>query len=175
MERKEKKPFSTMMGLLRAMTREFGSRKTGATLMRIRSTPLRIYVEEYFDDGKGHSGAFTSDCTDVVPEFFERAQCERFISGKLEPGYVSQWEFVITELGEEMYHQRVQFANKILELFPSGEATRACDLQLALHSYRLDEEAIQDILDWLTSERYLDSHEHVGQTFYLLGLRQKVA
>lgn len=176
MARREKGPISTMTGLLRAMTREYGSRKTGAILHRLRSTPLEIYVEEFFDDGKGHSGAFSSEDTPVTEEVFQQAIRERYIGGKLEPGYVSQWEFVITEFGQQTYYERRKIANDSLKFLASGEAM-SFDTAYRMLS-RIDsfsKEVVQDVLDWLISEGYLDSHEHVGQKFYLLGLRQKAA
>lgn len=176
MRRTEEGTVTTMTELLRRMADGgWSSRKVRSSLYRLRSTPSEIGVEEAFDDGKGHSDPITVITKKVDEQLFERALRERYVRGKPEWGYTSDWEFIITELGEEMYHQRVQFANKMLELLPSGEAMRACDLQLALRSYHLSEETVQDILDWLVCEEYLESHEHVGQRFYLLGVQRKVA
>ncbi|HUY05564.1 MAG TPA: hypothetical protein VMV62_02540 [Candidatus Paceibacterota bacterium] len=171
MARREKKPISTMMGLLRAMIREYGSRKTGAILRCIRSTPPEIYVEEFFDDGKGHSGAFTSDRADVVPELFERALHAHYLSGKLEPGYVSDWEFEITDSGRDEYWRRKRIANTSLKLLASGESARFDHLYCSLsHIDSLSEEVAQDILGWLVSEGYVGSHEHAGRPCYFLAM-----
>ena len=69
----------------------------------------KIHVTEYFDDGKGHSGAFTSKDTPVAEEAFLEAQREGFISGKLEPGYISRSCFLLTSLGKE---KRVRLENE---------------------------------------------------------------
>lgn len=170
MAMREDNPISTMMGLLRAMARAYGSRKTGALLRILRSTPPKVFVEEYFDDGKGHSGAFTSDCTDVVPKLFERALVERYVSGVLKPGYVSSCEFAITDFGNDVHHERIQIADGILKELSSGDNVPFEKLLRMFGSYHVPEEAIKDIFDWLVSESYVGSHEHEGRQFCFLAM-----
>jgi hypothetical protein len=169
MARREKKPITTMMGLLRAMTREYGSRKTGAILKRASSTPPEIYVEEYFDDGKGHSGAFTSDRTDVTPELFDRAWQKGYLHGKFEIGYVSDWEFKVTDFGTETYYGMVRFADAVLKRLSSEGALPLEEILIFFHQeYRFPAGSDKDILDWLASEGRVDSHEHAGRQFLFL-------
>lgn len=174
--KKENALCSTMPELLALMTREWGSRKTGAVLHRYRSTPSMLFVREHFDDGKGHSGAFSSEKTPITEEVFQRALDERYISGKLEPGYVSTCEFLITELGKMVHGQFLDMANIALEnLFP-GKGMRACDIApyLIRRFPAATEERAAMVLDELVRRGYTESHMHQEQKFYFR-VQEKVA
>ena len=168
--RKENPVCSTMPELLTLMTREWGSRKTGAVLHRYRFTPSTLFVREHFDDGKGHSGAFTSDDTPVTEEVFQKALDERYISGKLEPGYVSTCEFRITELGGVVHGLLVEMANIALENLHIGEGMRACDIlpYLLGRFPGATEEWAEMVLGELARRGYAEPpYEQGGQKFYL--------
>jgi len=161
-----------MLDLLKRMAPgDWNSRKTGATLRCIRSTPPKVYVEEYFDDGRGHSGAFTSDCTDVAPELFERALREGYITNKPEWGRVSGWEFIISESGERAHEKNVWMTRIVREhLFP-GKGMRASDLRPYLEE--LSEEAIVEILEDLVRRKHAESYSYSPESpkFYLFKRR----
>ncbi len=95
-------PITTVRGLLEALYSDplFGDhRKTGA---RVRCfQPGQPEIIEYYDDGRGHSGAFTSATTPLDREVFQEALHAGFISGVLEPGYVSTIEFEMTDQGKQ--------------------------------------------------------------------------
>jgi hypothetical protein len=94
----EEPPITTMIGLLEALCMDvFSTRKTGARVKSYRSDIINVY--EYFDSGRGHSGAFSQEITPLNREVFDKAKADRYISGVLEPGYVSDVEFELTELG----------------------------------------------------------------------------
>lgn len=103
---RERPPITTIEGLLEALVIEYGSRKYAAKVHRFQSA--KAEVVEYFDDGKGHSGAFTSDTTQLDLAVFQEAIDKRYITGKLEPGYVSKSDFRLTERGEEVHWERVR-------------------------------------------------------------------
>lgn len=91
------------------------SRKTSVELFFCTSDGKRkIHVTEYFDDGKGHSGAFTSRNTPVAEKVFLEARRKGFISGKLEPGYTSRSCFLLTGLGKEE-HVRLENERRVAE------------------------------------------------------------
>lgn len=164
---KEKGPIATMTALLILMANDYGTRKTSATLFRSRfpSAPAKgITIKEYFDDGKGHSGAFTNRVTPVTLDVFEKACAEKYISGQLEPGYVSDWKFSITDLGRRAYVEQKSLADRALNLLYEGKGMRVCDLQPGL---RVSEELIADVLEWLVYEGHAESYEHGEQKFYL--------
>lgn len=145
---------TTMTGFLVAMTREYGSRKTGATLkywgpMTSPERPAEVTIEEYFDDGKGHSGAFWGETRPVLPELFERAKKAYYVSGKLEPGYVSTFEFEITEDGTRARWERWQLFEKVIAKLWEGPV-RARELEF--DEVRLDPpatlELAKDLLEY---------------------------
>ena len=87
----------TVLGaLLDAMYVEMGGRKYNAVTHYFEST-RECKVEEFFDDGKGHSGAFTNNIADVELAVFEEARKKGFITGAPEPGHISKNEFVLTD------------------------------------------------------------------------------
>lgn len=94
--RRNGEKITTLGALLDAMWVEMGSRKYAATITYSPSVP-ECKVEEYFDDGKGHSGAFTSNISAVDTAVFLEAKTKGYVTGKLEPGYVSEIRFVLTE------------------------------------------------------------------------------
>lgn len=166
-KRKEKGPIATLTGLLVLMGSEYGTRKTGATLLYSRlnaATEDEIIIREYFDDGKGHPGAFTDQTTLITREVFERALENRYISGILKPGYVSNWEFSITDFGQRAFAERVPLLDRAVNLLYKGKGMRACDLQLGLP---VPEELVADVLEWLVYDGYAESYEHGEQRFYL--------
>lgn len=81
--------------LMDAMVIDWNSIKTYVEV-RLTSQDM-CEVREHFDDGKGHSGAFTCNTTEVDPLIFLEAQSRGYITGKLMPGFVSKREFVLTE------------------------------------------------------------------------------
>ncbi len=168
--KKEKKVCSTMPELLALMTREYGSRKTGAVLHRYHSTPPLLFVREHFDDGKGHSGAFTSAETPITEEVFQKALEECYISGKLEPGYVSTCEFLVTDLGNLVHAQFVQIGTLARTELHLEEGVRACDiLPLLSRSFpAIVEEVVETVLNELVRRDRAERYEHGGQKFYLL-------
>jgi hypothetical protein len=95
MRRKGEK-ITTLGALLDAMWAEMGSRKYAAKIHYFESIP-ECKAEEFFDDGKGHSGAFTSDIAEVEVAIFEEARTKGYVTGVLKPGYVSKTEFVLTD------------------------------------------------------------------------------
>lgn len=106
--RRKNERITTLGALMSAMTIDWGSRKTYAEIHYVvHQGEVTCRVDEHFDDGKGHSGAFTSTRSDVDVLVFEEAKSKGFITGKLEPGYVSTREFVLTDnkmlLSEEIW------------------------------------------------------------------------
>lgn len=104
----EKPPITTMLDLLDLLYLDplFGDyRKTGAQVQSFQ--PGEAEVRESFDDGNGHSGAFSASTTSLDWNVFQEALGERFITGILKPGYVSRSEFKITVHGrEELFRLR---------------------------------------------------------------------
>lgn len=97
----QKETIETLEKLLGILYPAWSNRgKTHADLVRYRQS--EIFVREYFDDGKGHSGAFSSINTPVAEAVFEQAKTLGYIQGKLKPGYVSSGEFVLSKYGEEV-------------------------------------------------------------------------
>lgn len=98
-----REPFTDLLDLLSHLIGH--DRQTGAVIEVFRPTDrepeMKILLHEFFDDGKGHSGAFTDRLTPVDPELFSRVVQERYVTGVLKPGYVSDTEFVVTKYGRE--------------------------------------------------------------------------
>lgn len=98
----ENPPIETMMGLLAALFVDaFGSRKVDARVKSYRKEEANVW--EYFDSGKGHSGAFSDQRTPLKWGIFVEAQEAQYISGVLEPGYVSTTDFKLTDLGKKEF------------------------------------------------------------------------
>lgn len=113
---REKTPINNILDLLEALyvDRLFG-RKIKAILHSDKTVGSEnFFVEEYFDDGHGHSNAVTSKETPVTKEVFEQAKKGYFVSGVLKPGYVSETEFVLTKFGMESYF-RLSAEKKVSE------------------------------------------------------------
>ena len=163
---------STMPELLKRMARNWGSRKTGAVLHSIRSTPPEVYIKEYFDSGKGASNALWAERKDVAPELFDRALREGFVAAKPQWGGVSQWEFVITDAGEQAHAKNEQIAEVALKnLYPS-RGVRVRDLQPHLREF--SEEAIEEVLGELVRRGRVQppySYAQGEPKFYLLARR----
>lgn len=82
----------------------YNSQKTRAVLHWDRAIgDEKWFVCEHFDDGKGHSGAFTSRDTSVANEVCEEAKKNHLIKGLLMPGYVSQYQFELSRYGLDEY------------------------------------------------------------------------
>jgi hypothetical protein len=77
----------------------WNSNKTNTEIKHFLDIPPGIWLEEYYDDGRGHSGAFTTDFTPIIEPVFVEACAAGFISGKLMPGFVSKNHFCLTDLG----------------------------------------------------------------------------
>lgn len=163
---KEKLPVTNMLGLLQLLSHgEYGSRKVRATLHRSRDTPRKPYVEEIFDDGKGHSNAITKERTPVTQELFLRAVNECYVNGALEPGYVSQTEYLLSRFGRDVYMDKLLLMKLVREDLHQMNAMRACDLQPRLD---VPEDDVTEILDWLVASGEAEQYEQQGQKFYLL-------
>lgn len=166
-----------MAELLRRMALgEWNSGKACAFLYRFRSTPPAVFVEESFDDGKGHSDPVTNIRKKVDEQLLEKALHDRYIRGKPELGYVSDWEFRITELGEQVHGQLVQMADIALEnLFP-GKGMRACDvLPYLLGRFPgATEEWAAMVLEELVRRGYTEPYEQEGQKLYLRTQKTKL-
>lgn len=98
---RQKPRIETLEKLLEIMCSSSGDSKRTRVYL-VRYGELDVFVREHFDDGKGHSGAFWSENTPVAEAVFQEAKLYSCITGKLEPGYVSQNEFVLSEEGERM-------------------------------------------------------------------------
>ncbi len=100
--REEKKPIVTMKEFLEHMFfRDFlNHEKTGARVEYWKGQTEQPKVIEFFDDGRGHSGAFSCDETPVELAIFKEALREYFIEPKPIMGGVSSYEFVLTRHGE---------------------------------------------------------------------------
>ncbi len=104
---------SSLGQLAYALAIRFNSNKT---YVEIKSWSNNWEVIEYFDSGKGHSGAFSSRYSKLDQEVFREALEKGYIVGKRMPGYVSKMEFVMTQnislmneintLGDEWYEQQ---------------------------------------------------------------------
>ncbi len=94
-------PITTLLGLLEVLFIDqlFGDhRKTGARMKCFLPSPPEVV--EYFDDGHGHSGAFSQGTIPLDQGVFDEALREGYIAGVLEPGYVSRTEFKLTDQGK---------------------------------------------------------------------------
>ncbi len=85
---------TTIGALANALVIQWGSRKTHAEIFYAEDSSCT--VREYFDDGKGHSDAFTTQYSNVDLSVFAEARSKRYVQGKLMPGYVSTIQFVLT-------------------------------------------------------------------------------
>lgn len=95
----ERPIITTLLDLLHALhINIFHGRKTDAYVVSYRQGAAE--VREHFDDGKGHSGAFTCDMTPLDWTVFTEARDARYITGVLEPGRVSTTKFKLSEQGE---------------------------------------------------------------------------
>lgn len=98
---RENPPITTMMALLEALYVEsFCNNRKTMGLVR-RYGPSELDVWQYFDDGKGHSGAFSATTASLDPSVFKEAQEKGFVTGVLKLGYVSTYEFKIAKEGED--------------------------------------------------------------------------
>ncbi|MCR4276029.1 MAG: hypothetical protein NUV90_01460 [Candidatus Parcubacteria bacterium] len=89
---------TTMLVLLEALyIGPFNYRKTGALVKCYPQEEPEVL--EHFDDGRGHSGALSTKTCPLDREVFQEALVREYITGVLEPGYVSKTEFKITEFG----------------------------------------------------------------------------
>jgi len=105
-------PITTVRELLMRLYCEWmlDSNKTETAVFYYTKHPERhrsngIWLEENFDDGRGHSGAFTTDYTPVTKEVFLEARAFGFIEGQIQPGRISEHCFRISELGEAEYNR----------------------------------------------------------------------
>lgn len=100
-----KELIATIDDLLEALVIEYGSRKYATLVQCLHKDSPEVI--ECFDDGKGHSGAFTRETTPLDPDVFEEALEKRYLSGKLKPGYVSKIEFNLTRIGRDAHYARL--------------------------------------------------------------------
>lgn len=109
---RENPPITSIERLLEVLYVEmWGTRKTSA-IVRIRGNGKEVEVIENFDDGKGHSNAFTSEYHPLDWSVFEEAFHLRYISGLLRPGYISTSEFGITREGNQVHSARLALEDK---------------------------------------------------------------
>ncbi len=101
-------PITSLEQLLGVLYVEMWSTTKTSAVARIRGNGIEAEVIEYFDDGKGHSNAFTSEYHPLDWNVFEEALQMRYISGILKPGYVSKSEFIITREGVQIHTSRLQ-------------------------------------------------------------------
>jgi hypothetical protein len=98
---RDREPFTELLDLLSHLIG--GDRQTGAQIEVYpptdREPETRILLREFFDDGKGHSGAFSDRLTPIDPDLYRRVVQEGYVSGVLMPGYVSDSEFRVTPFG----------------------------------------------------------------------------
>ena len=101
--RPDRQPITTMLALLTALYCDpFDHRETKAVLHWDRAIGHeKWYVREHFDDGRGHSGAFTASDTPVAKEVAEEARKQFFVEGVRHWGYTAQDEFCINRHGTE--------------------------------------------------------------------------
>lgn len=95
-------PITTLLDLLEILYIDplFGDyRKTGARVHYWM--PGEPEVREYFDDGHGHSGAFSQETIPLDRMVFREALEKEYIAGVLKPGYVSTTEFKLTNAGKK--------------------------------------------------------------------------
>jgi hypothetical protein len=94
---KTPRTIKTMSEFLESMYVDSSGRKYRAVVTyRKKEQP---YITESFDDGKGHSGAFTSEVSLVDLSVFNEAFDKHYITGLVMPGYISQTEFKLTDWG----------------------------------------------------------------------------
>lgn len=88
--------------------------KTSATLFANNTTryvlgslddPSDFFVREHFDNGSAQIGAFSKKDCAVEEVVFQKAHSLGYIRGKLEPGRVSDTEFVLSDLGTHVHLQ----------------------------------------------------------------------
>ncbi|HUQ30061.1 MAG TPA: hypothetical protein VM103_00905 [Candidatus Paceibacterota bacterium] len=161
-----------MTGLLQLLTTVWNSGKTGATLFRLSES--ETYVEEYFDDGKGHSGAFTHKTTSITPSLFDKARSQCYIKGKLEPGYVSTREFLITEEGKRSHYERWEIVKGVLRRIGNGEKVYASDLTVLTGQARHSDTTglAEDILDHYVHERTIETCVEGDKKYYVARKRE---
>ncbi len=100
---------TTLLDLLHALHIDiFHGRKTAAYVVSYRQGEAE--VREHFDDGKGHSGAFTCDTSPLDWTVFAEAKDARYITGVLEPGRVSTTKFKLSEQGERELSRLIEEA-----------------------------------------------------------------
>lgn len=93
-------PITTVPELLeRMICGGWDSRKSNTEVQHFPDIAPGIWLEEYYDDGKGHSGALTTDFTPILEPVFVDACGAGFIAGKLLPGCISKCHFYLTDLG----------------------------------------------------------------------------
>lgn len=96
----ERPIITTLLDLLQALyVDNCHGRKTAAYVVSYQQGEAE--VREHFDDGRGHSGAFTCDTAPLDWTVFTEARDARYITGVLEPGYVSTTKFKLSEQGQQ--------------------------------------------------------------------------
>ncbi len=118
MEQNQKSPISEMIVLLRRMLIDFPNYE-GKTMTRVRKVSESSQVlEEFFDDGHGHSNATSMQVTPIEPLIFLEAVRNQYITGvplRNNAGIycISREDFILTHFGKIKYndlfqHQKLQ-------------------------------------------------------------------
>ena len=110
--RPEKITVQSIPGLLEKMFCTWSSKKTRTEVFFYLAdqSPRKIRVLECFDDGKGHSGAFSERETIVAEEVFQEALNSGFI--RQMPGHGSRVRFLLTKCGEDEYWRLRKISEK---------------------------------------------------------------
>jgi hypothetical protein len=104
---KEKPPIITLIELLLSLQPGYepGDRKTGAVVrqqLREEGVPAIYTVVEFFDNGGGHPGVFSSEETLLEPNVFFEALRLGVIIGVSKGRAISETSYVLSDAGRRM-------------------------------------------------------------------------
>lgn len=109
---------TTLKEALIALAVDGFDRKTRAILLRDRFYPkgtsllvTEYYIEEYFDDGRGHSNAFSSNRRRLSGKVALELLRGYYVEGLLKPGYTSDREYKLSRWGRDKLNNLLRDEN----------------------------------------------------------------
>jgi hypothetical protein len=113
---REQAPIASVAKLLEVLYIDTGEREKVSTAIELSSSGTPSVIE-YFDDGKGHSGAVTSTYTLLEQDVFQKALASGYIiQSRTSRGIVPPDRFVLSDLGQQAHVARLDQEQKAREV-----------------------------------------------------------
>lgn len=112
---KERSPIESVAKLLEVLYIDMGERGKISTAIELSPSGTHSVIE-YFDDGKGHSGAIASTYTILQMNVFRDALASGYIiQSRASRGIVPPNRFVLSDLGQQAHVARLEQEQRVRE------------------------------------------------------------